>query len=60
MPAPSFLQIWGVEPWEVCGYHPQVTYKRSRRYYQFRSVVRMAFWIPVCYLTVAMFLSLGV
>lgn len=59
MPSPSFLQIWGAEPWEVCGYHPQVTWKHSQRYYRVRSAVRMAFWIPLVYLTVCMLLSLG-
>jgi hypothetical protein len=53
---PTFLQIWGVEPWQM---GPFVRWKHSRRYYRFRSVVRMAFWISLCYLTLAMFLSLG-
>lgn len=46
---PSFEEIWGnnwIPMW-----------KRSRRYYRVRSIVRMAFWIPVVTVTVFMFLS---
>lgn len=49
MTSPTFEQIWGDE------WIPM--WKRSRRYYRFRSLVRMAFWIPVCTATVYMFLA---
>lgn len=54
---PTFLEIWDTENW--MNYFLRVNPKHRREYYKFRSVCRMAFWIPVVYLSVAMFLSLG-
>lgn len=54
---PTFIEIWSTENW--MNYFLRVNPKHRREYYKFRSVCRMAFWIPVTYLTVAMLLSLG-
>lgn len=51
--SPSFLAIWGVEPWGD-------NWKRPRRYYKTRSVVRMAFWIPLVSFNIIAILGLAV
>jgi hypothetical protein len=48
---PTFLEIWAYDGW--------ATRKHARNYYKFRSVCRMAFWIPTTYLTLCMALSLA-
>lgn len=44
---PTFLQIWDSENW--LEYVWESNAKKSRRYYQIRSVVRMALWVPFFY-----------
>ena len=56
--SPTFLEIWTSEGWMEYFYRHAPA--KTREFYKFRSVCRMAFWIPLTYLTVAMFLSLGV
>jgi hypothetical protein len=54
---PTFIEIWTSEGWMTYFYRNAPA--KTREYYKFRSVCRMAFWIPLVYVTVAMFLSLG-
>lgn len=54
---PTFIEIWTSEGWME--YFYRVNPKHTREYYKFRSVCRMAFWIPLAYLTLVLFLSLG-
>lgn len=44
---PTFLQIWTSEGW--LEYMWQGDAEKSRLYYQVRSAVRMALWIPFFY-----------
>lgn len=44
---PTFLQIWTSEGW--LEYLLESNSEKSRLYYQVRSAVRMALWIPFFY-----------
>jgi hypothetical protein len=55
MESPTFIQIWNDLDWFK--YWEITQPKHTREYYKFRSVCRMAFWIPVVTVTVYMFLS---
>lgn len=47
MPSPTFNEIWFAKEFGHCEFHPQAQYKRSRRYFRIRSLVRIAFWMPL-------------
>jgi hypothetical protein len=55
MQSPTFEQIWTSEGW--LEYWTENRPTKNQTYYQFRSVCRMAFWIPLVTVTVYMFLS---
>ncbi len=55
MQSPTFEQIWTPEGWAE--YWTENRPAKKQRYYQFRSAVRMTFWIPLTITTVYMFLS---
>jgi hypothetical protein len=57
MSAPQFLDIWTDDEtsWSIKAY--QFNWGLGRRYYKFRSICRMAFWIPVATITAYMFLA---
>ena len=55
MRAPTFIEIWNDFDWFK--YWEQFQPMRTREYYKLRSVVRMAFWIPVTVATAYAFLA---
>jgi hypothetical protein len=57
--SPTFLEIWTNNAWRDYFTRHEYRILHRREYYKFRSVCRMVFWIPLTYLTLAMFLSLG-
>jgi hypothetical protein len=56
MESPTFMQIWTPEGW--LEYWTENRPKKNQTYYQFRSAIRMAFWIPVTVIFVYEFLAL--
>lgn len=44
MRAPTFIEIWNDYDW--FNYYQDFAPVHTREYYKFRSVVRMALWIP--------------
>lgn len=56
--SPTFNEIWFAKEWTGrCSYHPQTQYARSRRYFRIRSVVRLAFWLPIAAYMYSLFLA---
>jgi hypothetical protein len=55
MRAPTFTEIWSDLDW--LNYWQEFQPVRTREYYKFRSVCRMAIWIPLVTVTVYMALA---
>ena len=47
MRQPDFEEIWDADKWTSYRLHCRPNH--ARRYYQIRSLVRMAVWIPIAY-----------
>jgi hypothetical protein len=48
--SPDFIDIWDDTYWSI--YKAYNVPLHTRAYYRVRSIVRVAFWVPVTYLTV--------
>lgn len=55
MRSPTFEEIWTDNGWQK--YDTECLPKRDRSYFQIRSSIRMALWIPITTVTVYMFLA---
>jgi len=55
MQSPTFMEIWDAD--NCMAYFYRNAPAKTREYYQFRSAVRMALWIPLCTVTVYMALA---
>ena len=56
MRSPTFTEIWSDLDW--FNYWEEFQPMRTREYFKFRSVCRMAIWIPVVTLTAYLFLAI--